>query len=67
MLIQGHDALSADRPAVAGQRLDVALSLWRGRPLEAVPPRGVRPRERGPSRSGAAGRARGQGRRAPAP
>lgn len=34
LLAEGHHALSADRPAVAVQRLDLALSLWRGRPLD---------------------------------
>ena len=34
LLVQGHDALAAGRPAVAVQRLDVALRLWRGQPLD---------------------------------
>jgi DNA-binding SARP family transcriptional activator len=33
---QGQDALDADRPAVAAQRLDRALALWRGRPLGSL-------------------------------
>jgi DNA-binding SARP family transcriptional activator len=33
---QGQDALDADRPAEAAQRLDRALALWRGRPLGSL-------------------------------
>ncbi|MFD1364087.1 BTAD domain-containing putative transcriptional regulator [Actinoplanes sichuanensis] len=36
LIRQGQDALAADQPAVAVQRLDSALALWRGRPLGSL-------------------------------
>ncbi|MEU4160789.1 BTAD domain-containing putative transcriptional regulator [Actinoplanes sp. NPDC026670] len=36
LIRQGQDALAADRPAAAAQRLDSAFALWRGRPLGSL-------------------------------
>jgi len=36
LIRQGEDALNADQPAIAAQRLDNALALWRGRPLGSL-------------------------------